>query len=154
MTGRNKWTNPSKPWAMLLALPVLLGNFSGANADRLWAGAAGEMWGKIVAVDNNFVTFQVNCSGEPKKYKWNKDQGFAISFAEGCKEVDLSPWGNPVDCRKTGRLFVAGTQKGGRGSNIDYISFENDVLTFGYKGQKWVVKEPRKDIMEVWIGCN
>jgi len=141
-----------KSWAMLLPLLVSLGNFNEANADRLWAGGP-EMWGKIIAIDNNVVTFQANCTGEPKKYKWKKD-GFALSFTEGCTQVDLEAWGEPVDCRKKGRLFVTGTQSGGRGAYVDYISFENDVLTFGSKGQKWVVNDPRKEIMEIWMGCS
>lgn len=123
---------------------------SDAKADRLWAGGP-ELWGKIVAIDNNTVTFQVNCTGEPKQYKWKKD-GFAISFAEGCQAVDLDAWGEPVDCRKRGRLFVVGSSQG-RGAYVDYVSFDKDILTLGNKGRKWEVKTPRKDIVEIWLGC-
>jgi len=135
----------------LVTLLMALGYANATLADRLWAGGP-ELWGKIVAIDNNAVTFQVNCTGEPKKYRW-KTNGFAISFTEGCQQVDLDQWGEPVDCRKRGRLFVVGSSQG-RGDYVDFVSFEKDVLTFGHQGRKWEVKSPRKDVVEIWLGCN
>jgi hypothetical protein len=120
-----------------------------ASADYLWVGT-NQYWGKVTAINNDSVQFQVNCAGAPRTFKWKKGS-FALTFTEGCKPVDFESWGEPVNCRKRGRVFVAGTP-GGSG-HFDFVNFENDVLVLGAAGQKSEVKTPRKQQTAIWLGC-
>jgi hypothetical protein len=121
-----------------------------ARADYLFAGRS-EYWGKVTAITNTYLEFQVNCTGTPKKFKWKKG-AFAVTFSEGCKPTNIESWGEPVNCRKRGRTFVAGNA--GASSYYDFVRFEDDVLILGSRAQKAQVKAPRKEQTAIWLGCE
>lgn len=123
---------------------------SETRADYLWAGRA-QHWGKIVAITNEHVEFQINCRGAPQKFTWRK-ASFALTFSEGCGPADFESWGEPVNCRSRGRLFVAGNA--GASGYYDLVKFENDVLILGSRSQKAEVKAPRKEQTAIWLGCE
>jgi hypothetical protein len=134
-------------------LAIILPNAIGhARADQLWAGGATFYWGKIISINNSYVEFQVNCTGEPRRFTWKKEGGFSVTFAEGCKEVNLNAWGEPTNCKGRGRLFQIGNE--GRAAIIDFISYENDTLMLGYRGKKAQERSPRKEQIGIWMACS
>jgi hypothetical protein len=99
------------------------------------------------------VQFQVNCTGAPRTFKWKKG-AFALTLTEGCGPTEIEAWGEPIDCRRRGRIFVAGTGRGGWSDQFDFVSYENEVLVFGRRGQKAEAKDPRKEQIGIWLGCE
>ena len=97
--------------------------------------------------------FTFDLTGTPQTFKWRKG-AFAVTLTEGCAQTDIEGWGEPVECRRRGRVFVAGTNKGGWSDHFDFVSYENDVLTLGRKGQKSEAKEPRREQVGIWLGCE
>jgi hypothetical protein len=60
--------------------------------------------------------------------------------------------GEPVDCRRQKRLFVVGNE--GASDYFDFVSYKNDVLIIGNKGRKAEQKDPKKDQIAIWLGCE
>lgn len=136
---------------MIISLALAVPGVRPASADQLWAGGSTFHSGKVVSITNDAVMFQVNCKGEPRRFAWKKG-GFSVTFTEGCGDKFLDGWGEPVNCSGQGRVFMIGN--GNRSSKIDFISYENDTLTTGWKGKKAQERSPRKDELGIWMACN
>lgn len=136
---------------VLVALVAALIQYKPANADYLWAGRE-QLFGKVISIDNNRVSFQVNCKGEPRIFNWRKG-AFSVVFGEGCKDFNIPAWGEPVNCKGRGRLFIGGGPRH-QVHYADQVTFQNDELMMGAKGKQLPVKDYRRHNFGIWMGCS